>query len=572
MHTKNYLQLFLLMSFAILSKATEANSKSLFEQRIKEKDLKKVLMGALLYIDDSQIRERKGKGSPEYDACGVGDGCFPTPIGSPTIPMLFKITRNLEGEWANYINIYPERFPKPLSNQGMVQLQDSNMFMTAAVSYPLHLFDESLLDEQDKVISSILKLSTKNLNNFFNEKGFTFWPKQKGTSSDAERVGPLNIPMFAGRGIEILKLIPFKEESQFTKEWLLDALDPNKNPYGVDALANIPADADDTAVALAHYQTFSAEKSPAELEVLANSLLNFRDLDRSKEDGRDQWKEGQSGAFLTWLKDENLDRDHRFLNPELGIMPLGVNNVDCVVNANVLFALGLSNPGQEADEAIEASSKLMLRAAAGKHWPGCGLYYPQKMLFPYAISRAYRDGGIDNQYMEQAMAILLSDLLAEQENTGAFSGGTDQSKDLSTALAVVSLLNIGKDLADSLGLAKIYHDAISKGIGYLVSNAKSQAIKHRDTFNRGQSFNLFPPFGRQSFSWESGLYFSASNWDLAQWRSKAYTASMVVEAIAKYLLAYDQGKAGQLGGKLKVRSYARSTREATSKFQLGIDP
>ncbi|MFK7827306.1 MAG: hypothetical protein AB8G05_24395 [Oligoflexales bacterium] len=92
-------------------------------------------MGALLYLDDSQIRDRKGKGLPEFDACNTGDGCFPTPIGSPTMPMLFKITRNLEGEWANFINIYPERLPKPLSKQGMIQLQDSNMFMTAAVSY-----------------------------------------------------------------------------------------------------------------------------------------------------------------------------------------------------------------------------------------------------------------------------------------------------------------------------------------------------------------------------------------------------------------------------------------------------
>ncbi|NRA46205.1 MAG: hypothetical protein HRU09_14725 [Oligoflexales bacterium] len=555
------------MSLAFLT-ASVLNGQTLFEQRLEKKDLKKTLMGALLHLDDSQIRERQGRGSPEFDACDLGDGCFPTPIGSPMTPMLFKLTRNLAGEWANFINIYPERFPKPFSSQGMIQLQDSNMFMTAAVSYPLHFFDESALEENEQVLASILKLSTANLANFSNDRGFTFWPKQEGTSSEAERVGPLNIPMFAGRGIEFLKLIPFKEENQFTKEWLLDTLDRQKNPYGVDALANIPADADDTAVALAHFQVFGPEQAPIELSTLSQSLLSWRDLGRSKEDGRDQWKEGESGAFLTWLKDENLDRDHRFLEPELGVMPLGVNNVDCVVNANVLFALGLAKLGREADESITASSQLMLKAAAGKHWPQCGLYYPQKMLFPYAISRAYRDGGVDNPYMEQAMVLILSDLISEQEASGAFDGGADQSKDLATALAVVSLLNIGKDIAEPLQLGRLYEEAIDKGIAYLVRQAKSKPIKHRDTFNRNQLLNFLPPYGRNASTWESGLYFSASNWDLAQWRSSAYTSSMVVEAIAKYLLAYDQGSAGQAGSKLKVLSYARSTREADSSFQV----
>lgn len=438
------------------------------------------------------------------------------------------------------------------------------------VSYPLNFFDESSLDQKQQVITSMLELSTANLDNFYNERGFTFWPKQNGTSSDANRVGPLNIPMFAGRGIEILKLIPFKEENQFTKEWLLDALDRDKNPYGVDALANIPADADDTAVALAHFQVFSSKYAQADLDELASSLLSYRDFNRTKEDGRDGWKEGESGAFLTWLKDENLDREHRFLQPESGVMPLGVNNVDCVVNANILFALGLTQTGQEAEEAIETSSKLMLKAAAGKHWPQCGLYYPQKMLFPYALTRAYRDGGVDNPHLGQAMAIILSDLLSEQKDSGAFDGGADQSKDLSTALAVTSLLNIGKDVAQSLGLNKLYGDAISKGIAYLIRKAKDRPIKHSDTFNRNSNFDFFPLFKPRSYTWESGLYFSASNWDLAQWRSTAYSASMVIEAFTKYLLAYDLGKTGQLGTKIKVHSYARSTREAAGKFQLSI--
>ena len=41
------------------------------------------------------------------------------------------------------------------------------------------------------------------------------------------------------------------------------------------------------------------------------------------------------------------------------------------------------------------------------------------MMFPYAITRAYRDGGVKTQRFEMAMGILLRDLLAEQRNYGS---------------------------------------------------------------------------------------------------------------------------------------------------------
>ena len=45
-----------------------------------------------------------------------------------------------------------------------------------------------------------------------------------------------------------------------------------------------------------------------------------------------------------------------------------------------------------------------------------------------------------------------------------------------------------------------------------------------------------------AYQWSSGLFFSASFQDLAQWRSRAYTAAIVIEALAKYLLGYDIGE------------------------------
>ena len=47
------------------------------------------------------------------------------------------------------------------------------------------------------------------------------------------------------------------------------------------------------------------------------------------------------------------------LNPDTGAIPFGGSNVDCVVNANVLFALGLGNNLMiaGADEAVDTMSK-----------------------------------------------------------------------------------------------------------------------------------------------------------------------------------------------------------------------
>jgi len=37
----------------------------------------------------------------------------------------------------------------------------------------------------------------------------------------------------------------------------------------------------------------------------------------------------------------------------------------------------------------------------------------------------------------------------------------------------------------------------------------------------------------------SGLFFAASFWDLAHWRSQAFTVAIALEALTKYALAYD---------------------------------
>ena len=554
-----------------------ANSVS--QLRLSRQGMKAAIMGGLLRLDDTQIRQRWGLADPRYDACS-GDGCAPlTPGTGQALPLPMPFTQNRKGEWANFINIFPDGFRWPGGrHESAVQIQDSNMFVTAAIAYPLFMFDESELPAEERVISQVRSLAVDSIRQYQRGAGFSFWPTLPGSTSTASRVGPLNIPMAAGNGMQLMKLFPRKKPTgnPIHAEWNEDVTDREKNPYGLDALANIPNDVDDTSVGFVSLQLaaqFDGAAIPSDDPVLA--MLEWRDWARTMDDGRDAWRGRNSGAFLTWMKDESLPRDERFKSPETGVIPLAVNNVDCVVNANALLALALSGRAESAN--VQDVSRVMRRAVEQYAWPECGLYYPQRMMFPYALSRAARDGGIHNSDIATAIGKLLVQLLDEQsqlakehpELKGAFSGGADHTYDLATALGLTTLLNIGRGVAEAQGLVQAYDKAVDDAVAFLLARQKPAHIGFVSTFNRGNQHPFYPSpldFGR---SWESGLFFSASKWNLAQWRSPAYTTAMGLEALGKYVSGYELTSRNIHDGvRLKVKSYARNADKAGTDFEL----
>jgi hypothetical protein len=553
------------------------------EQRLEDPLLKQALMGGLLYLDDTQIRQRQGRGDPRFDACS-GDGCRKTLPGSNgALPLPLPFVQNRSGEWANFIHIFPEgRAPWQAPGEALVQVQDSNLFMATTTAYPLYLFDESALPRQRQIVRDIRAQTIASIGAYRRGDGYAFWPQLPGSSSDAPRVGPLNIPMVIGNAQYLASLLPGvarRSDNPRYDEWSKDLFDRTLNPYGVDALANIPNDTDDTALAITTLHldaTFDQlgwlDRGPIE------AMLRWRDEGRSVEDGRDRWKLPGSGGFLTWLKDEDLPRRERFATPETGVIPLGVNNVDCVVNANALAALGFA--GEADHPAAWAASALMARAAEMRAWPECGLYYPQRMMFPYTLSRAYRDAGVRNPAMRQAMRRLLFDLLRDQQELarreprrrGAFPGGADSTYDLPTALALSALLNIGEEIAREARVEADYHRAVADAVAYLLAHQRDEPIRFADTFNRNYDHERFPSRRDTARTWDSGLFYSASRWSLAQWRSQAYTTAMVVEALAKYALGHDFDDAALTAAsrRLRVLSYARNAKLAGKDFMMEV--
>lgn len=540
---------------------------SAIRQRLADEKLGQTILGALAYLEDRQVRPRQGNLSCEYDSSDEGDGCktllsinipFRENLGLPAPKKI--VARNRTGEWASYIHFLPNKIG--VKGRSPAAVQDSNLFMTAFIAYPMFLFDESDLKPEQRHIEKMLHLAMKNIMSFKRDDAYNFWAVLPGVRGSTPRTGPFNILVSqlemlgnAYLNPKLDKIFAKLAKGQQTppKFWIASCLDTKANPTGADALFNIPNDADDTSTAVSFQYFYSRlfPKSGITTDFAAlERICDFRDIDRDREDGRDSWKGKNSGAFLTWIKDENAPV---FSRPEIGIIPLAVNNVDVVVNANVLFAMALT--GRKDLPGYHDCVRLIAKAAEKRAWPEAGLYYPQNMIFPYTASRAFRDGGAREPEMKKAMQLLLRDLLKAQyqwgqknpTRKGAFPGGDDKSDHLATALAVTTLLNMGRETAVEGGLAREYDYAVRLGVNYLVEQAEWKKPRNDETVGKFNSKN-----GRCAH-WLSGLFFAASFWDLAHWRSQAFTTAMVLEALTKYALAYDLDDVPAGARRLKLR-------------------
>ncbi len=554
-------------------------------------DLAEALMGALVTLDDTQIRARRFRRPCAWDA-SAGDGCFAsvdiTPPWFPglatSVPIVYPTVTNTVGEWASNIHFLPRR--TGTGGRSVVSVQDSNLFMTAGIAYPLFLIDDDALPDSQRVVGEVRRTAVSTIAAYKRGRAYSLWTEHPGRTSAERVVGPPNILPIV---IDLLATTRGRSGFEWMWEplvdgldvppstWFRDLIDPETNPFGLDAAFNIPNDADDTAVAVA-IQALSAGRIPqspgdgdSDLPwiVVDRAALavadGFRDLHRVKDDGRDAWRGKETGAFMTWLEDENAA--DVFASPESGVMPLGVNNVDCVVNANVVFAKALV--GQSDAPGFRSAVELLTDAIATRAWPECGLYYPQLMMFPYAVTRAVRDGAVFDPELDSALRTLLVDLLALQREDGSIPGGLDQGSDLSTALGVVALLNLGEGRAAAIGCGDAYRSAIRGGLAYLVRRMRVSRLHNLDTFNRDA--RLVSPFDHGR-SWRPGLFFAASYQDLGHWYSEAYTAAIVLEAVAKYLLAYDLGGVSIMDGRrLRIERFTRDADEAPELLAYRVE-
>lgn len=523
-------------------------------------DVGRTIAGALRYLDDTQIRDRAGRHSSHFDTCAPdGDGCS-------SVILLNTLTRgyverdsqslgisirNVAGEWANTIHVLPDVLGDADGEVG-IAIQDSNVFVTAGVLYPLYFLDEQRLPPEARLAARTRSLGVASLARYRRGPAYSFWTEIPGETSPAPRTGPLNLPIHSVRRLAAALSGPlFPLWSLVTaglnvnvEDWVRLVLDETRNPLGFDAIFNLPNDADDTALVVAlqrlHSRLQPGDGVHPDLPAL-HTLTRYRDTGRQQRDPRNLAAGAvDSGAFLTWLTDEERGV---FSAPEAGVIPLAVNNVDCVVNANALFSLSI-NGGRGWAGYAPARDFLLSAVRSGAWADSCVLYYPQLMMLPYTLSRAYREGGMTaDPVMRAAMGQLLRDLLRLQQDDGGFPGGGDPTRDLSTALATSALLNIGAAVAPENGLFNAYQHAVARGVRYLLDHRRDHPLGFAPPGSTGEG-----PYGNRGYRWGSGVLFAGSYGDLAHWRSEAYSTAIALEALIKFALAYDLTGATLLGG------------------------
>jgi hypothetical protein len=256
----------------------------------------------------------------------------------------------------------------------------------------------------------------------------------------------------------------------------------------------IPSDADVTATAYAALlDDAEIDSGPGRDTPFHEFFADWRDLGVIPRRKNLYWLPPASGVFLTWLAYREADA------------PLFPNDVDLVVNANVLFALGrfdrLDTPGTA--EAVGLIDRVVAEGLHRDRIQEVAEYYPDNLVFHYAVSRAFREGGVAE--LARAVGELANELEASaiegSDSTAHWDRGAPH---LNTAFALLTLLNAGR-------------------VTPLAERAARYLVREQ----------------RCSGGYESAPFFlaRADKGQVFEFSSAALTTAMAFEALARYELA-----------------------------------
>jgi hypothetical protein len=281
-------------------------------------------------------------------------------------------------------------------------------------------------------------------------------------------------------------------------------------------LTNIPTDADTTSTtytALAFSNLINHDIKTSDFNVpqaALDTFEEFRDVDRKSH--YYNWLDGirKSGAYLTWFQNELDPHMPRgvFPKPDKGVrIPFGFNDVDCVVNANVIRLLTLTNNTSSAG--YKDSCSLLNFVIEKNKQSQCGIYYPNSYAVFFSISNAFKAGA---QCLSESKSKAISFIISTQKEDGSWDnepaiGRIDTVQ--STALALNALMNYTEKNSPQ------YHHAIKAGVNYLMHEYSKKS--------------------ETEFYWKGEVFFSAvaQARNTVLWRSNSYTTALVTLALVR---------------------------------------
>jgi hypothetical protein len=384
------------------------------------------------------------------------------------------------GEWPSYVSMGGKGAALGVFHKG--QLEDANVFTTASIHNILVEIVEKRQIQEGRIIEAI-KSSYLTFDAYQTNSGaFNFWRKNSSAGPDGHLPDhELTTPLFRG-------------------------------------FADVPGDADDTAVtwlakllnlklmaALESNQTASPSQKIGSFfskhldhGFRISFIPNFFD------------GEIATGAYLTWLSHEPYVPviSSAFFPASYGPrMPLGKNNVDCVVNANVLRVLKVY--GEEKTPGFHASCEYLNRVSQHHQYNSCGIYYPNTYWLHYSVARAYEDGV---SCLEKSIPGNLAHLLKSQRSDGSWTNELAKNDEtMATALALGALLKTG-DRQNPEHLV-----AVRRAVQYLLTQ--------ENPVNTTEDSSLLIS------NWKEGIFFSAGTGARLDvlWYSKPLTTAMILQ-------------------------------------------
>ncbi|MCK5884460.1 MAG: hypothetical protein KAG61_12285 [Bacteriovoracaceae bacterium] len=208
---------------------------------------------------------------------------------------------------------------------------------------------------------------------------------------------------------------------QYTKSGKLKRTFSSTFPYSHIDLLNIPNDFDSSSQAFMWF--YLSDQQHDYFDSFVETVGSYVDTGRISEHKNEQrWKERSSGAFLTWV-----DRE-RFENPDSRIFG-GINDVDCVVNLNILTALGTyqNNIGElptSAKRGMKQSCSLINKSIHEGTTAKCGVWYDRDSQFYTAYVKA-QDSGVkcleETRELSKKRVLIKSRLLLKKLGRGKYT-------------------------------------------------------------------------------------------------------------------------------------------------------
>lgn len=270
----------------------------------------------------------------------------------------------------------------------------------------------------------------------------------------------------------------------------------------------VPPDADTTSVTYTFFHYLNGiEKSvsPRDENIslpaqVVSAYAKAADRSRKPHPFNAAQMQFNTGAFMTWLVNEkDPAMPGTFAPPEDGPrIPLHINDVDCVVNANVLKLMTYA--GKTSSPGYKASCNYINKIVRYRRYFYCGMYYPSNYILPYTIAADLMAGAACLQPSRQRV---LQYIISKQNSDGSWRNNLWARPDYvqSTVWALNTFMVLGNPKNS------VHRSMVKRGIQFMLSQAQ------RDSGGRlywpGQVFFVGPLISRYPIVWRSTAYTTA---------------------------------------------------------------